>query len=70
MPQSDWVHLDVSLVVKRTDAALLLRLADEDASEHWIPLSQVSDADDYEEGDADCTVSVTRWIANQKGLSP
>lgn len=62
-----WVHLDVAQVLKRTDAALLLRLTD--GEEHWIPLSQISDEEDYDEGDVNCTVSVSRWIADKRGLS-
>lgn len=61
-----WVHLDVEKVVKRTDRALLLRI---DGEEHWVPLSQISDEGDYDEGDEGCTISVTEWIADQKGLS-
>lgn len=64
----DYVHLDVAKILKRTEAALLVRL--EDGSEHWLPLSQVSDESDYDEGDLDCTVSITRWLAEQRGLVP
>lgn len=66
MSSSRYVHLDVDLILKRTDKALLLRVGDE---EHWIPLSQIADADDFEEGDENCTVSITDWIANERGLS-
>lgn len=61
-----WVHLDVSLVKRETEKAFLLRL--EDGSEVWVPRSQVSEPDDYEEGDEDCTVSVTEWFAEKEGL--
>jgi hypothetical protein len=64
---SNWVHLDVELIVRETDKALLLRL--EDGEEVWIPLGQIADADSYSAGDTNCTVSVTRWIAEQKGLA-
>ena len=66
MSSSRYVHLDVDLILKRTDKALLLRVGD---AEHWIPLSQIADADDFEEGDENCTVSITDWIANERGLS-
>lgn len=62
-----WVHLDVEEIVRETDKALLLRL--DDGEEVWIPLTQIADADDYHEGDTNCTVSVTEWIAEQKGLA-
>lgn len=65
MGASDWVHLDVEEVVRETDAAFLLRI---DGSDHWIPKSQISDPEDYSAGDTGCTISVTEWIAKQKGL--
>lgn len=61
-----WVHLEVEEVVRETDSAFLLRL--EGGEEEWFPKSQVSDSGDYQEGDKDCTISVTKWIADQKGL--
>lgn len=62
---SHWVHLDVELVKKVTEKAMLVVVGGE---EYWLPLSQVSEGEKYEEGDADLTVSVTEWIAKQKGL--
>lgn len=62
---SNYVHLDVDEVVKETEKALLLRIGDE---ELWVPLSQIADAADYSAGDADCTVSVTKWFADKNGL--
>ena len=67
MSASSWVHLNVAKILKETDAAFLLKL--EAGETAWIPKSQISDPDDYCEGDEDCTVSVTEWIANQKGLA-
>ena len=64
---SRYVHLNVEKIEHETATAFLLRL--EDDSEYWIPKSQIADPDDYEEGDENCTVSVTEWIAAQKGLS-
>ena len=61
-----WVHLDVDLVVRETDKALLLRL--EGGEEVWVPKSAVADAGDYAEGDADATVSVAAWWAEREGL--
>ncbi len=67
MSASNWIHLEVKLIVRETPAAFLLRLDDDE--EYWIPKSQVSDPEDYEEGDADCSMSVTEWIAEQKGIA-
>jgi hypothetical protein len=65
---SGWVHLDVALVVRETALALLRRL-EEDGREVWVPKSQIDSHDDYEAGDADCTVSVCDWWAEKNGLA-
>ena len=64
---SNYVHLEVEKIVKETDSAFLLRL--EDGEELWIPKSQIADPDDYTEGDEDATISITEWIARERGLS-
>ena len=65
MSASRWVHLDVDEIKKETNAAFLIRIEGE---EYWLPKSQIADADDYEEGDCDVTLSVTEWIATEKGF--
>lgn len=60
------LRLDVEKIVRETDAAFLLRL--EEGDEVWVPKSQISDPDDYQQGDEDCTVSVSEWFANKEGL--
>ena len=67
MGMSSWVHLDVSLIKRETAAALLLVL--DNGQEVWVPKSVVSDADDYEAGDSDCTVSVAEWFAEKNDLA-
>lgn len=66
MSQSNYVHIDVAKILHETAAAFRVRL--EDGTEHWIPKSQIADPDDYDAGDENCTVSITEWIAKQKGL--
>lgn len=66
MSHSNWVHLDVEEIVQETEAAFLLRL--DGGEEIWLPKSQIDDAEAYTVGDEDLTVSVTEWIAKQKGL--
>lgn len=66
MSASNWIHLDVEKVVKETENALLILLEGE---EIWIPKSQVSEPETYGEGDEEVTISVTEWIAKQKGLA-
>lgn len=63
---SNWVHLDVDEIVRETDAAFLVRL--DDGEEVWLPKSQISSPETLAEGDCDVTVSVTEWIAKEKGL--
>lgn len=65
MGQSQFVHLEECRIVRETDAAFLI---EHDGEEHWIPKSQIADPDTYEAGDEDVTVSVTEWIAKQKGI--
>ena len=62
---SNYVHLEVDRIVKATEKAFLLQIDDE---EIWIPISQIADPVSYEEGDQDCIISITRFIAKAKGL--
>ena len=62
---SNYVHIAVDEIVRETDAAFLVLIDDE---EIWLPKSQIADSDSYESGDADLTLSITEWIAEQKGL--
>lgn len=66
MGASNYVHLEVSEIKRETDKAFLVVL--EDGAEHWLPKSQIADADDYSEGDTNCTVSITEWLAGEKGI--
>lgn len=69
MSASPWVHLDVLLVKKETEKAFLLVLDNDDQDEVWVPKSQMSDPDDYSQYDKNCTISVTEYIAREKGLT-
>jgi hypothetical protein len=66
MAASNYVHLDVDEILRETDKAFLV-LTDE-GEEVWLPKSHVADPDDYAEGDTNCTLSITEWLAKQKGL--
>lgn len=61
-----WVHLDVERIKVETTKAFLVVI---DGEEYWLPKSQIADADDYCDGDQDVTLSVTEFIAEEKGLS-
>jgi hypothetical protein len=65
MSQSGFVHLDVEEITAETEKAFAIMV---DNEEFWIAKSQIADPDDYEVGDEGCTVSVTEWIAREKGL--
>lgn len=64
---SEWVHLDVEVILQETDKAFLVRL-ETSRIDLWVPKSQMSDSEAYAKGDKDCTISVTEWFADQKGI--
>ncbi len=66
MSSSNYVRLDVDEVVRETDKAFLLRIDKE--NEVWVPLSQIAHSDQYMAGDRNCTISVTSWFAEKRGL--
>lgn len=65
MSASNYVHLDVDEIKAVTEKAFLVTI---DGEEVWLPLSHIADHEDYSPGDCDLTLSVTEWIARQKGL--
>lgn len=62
-----WVDLYVGEILRETDKAFLLDLAD-GGDEVWMPKSQIEDAHAYEVGETDFEMRVTRWIMEQKNL--
>lgn len=66
MSASNYVHIDVELIQAETDKAFLFLL--EDGELVWCPKNQVADYETYSKGDTNITVSITEWIARQKGL--
>lgn len=66
MGASSWIHLDVEEIKAETDRAFLIVLDD---GEHWIPKSHISDPDEYEKGDVGVSMSISEWIAEQKGIA-
>jgi hypothetical protein len=65
MGASRFVTVNVDKILRETDKAFLVEI---DGDEVWLPFSQVADFNDYAEGDEDLELSVTEWIANEKGL--
>ena len=62
---SQYIHIEAEEIKRVTDKALLAVI---DGDEYWLPLSQIADSDDYEGGETDVTLSITEWIAKEKGL--
>lgn len=65
MSASGYVHLEECEILRVSEKAMLLKW---EGTQHWIPLTQIADADNYEAGDKGVTVSITEWIAEQKGI--
>ena len=66
MSASGYVHIEVKEILRETDKAFQIKM--EDDSEYWIPKSHVSDSDNYSAGDMDCSMSITEWMAKEKGI--
>ncbi len=60
------VHVDVTRILKETELAFLLLLENE--KEVWVPKSVIQDADDYDEGDENATVSIHEWWAEKNNV--
>lgn len=65
MGQSQYVHLENCKVIKGTDAAIHIEW---DGAKYWLPRSQIANGDKYDTGDRDVTISITEWVAEQKGI--
>lgn len=63
---SNYVDLEVQVIRRETADAFQVVIEDGDII--WLPKSQIADAEDYEAGDRDLCLSITEWIAEQKGL--
>lgn len=65
MGQSNYVHLEGCRIVHKSEKAFLVEY---DGEQIWFPFSQMANPEDYSVGDTDRTVSITEWLAFQKGL--
>jgi hypothetical protein len=66
MADTEVVDIEDCYVTVETDKAILVQLPNLD--EEWIPKSQIDeDSEVKAEGD-EGTITVTRWIAEQKGI--
>ncbi len=64
MSASSFVHLDNCNIKAETEKAFRVEY---DGQTEWIPKGQIANPGDYSAGDESVTLSVTEWIAEQKG---
>lgn len=65
MSQSGYVNVHIDSIDAETEKAFRCTI---DGETVFLPFSQIADADDYAPGDKDLSLSVTEWIAREKGL--
>ena len=67
MGASSFVHLEDCTVRAVTDRAVLIEYEN---AQYWLPVSQLADreAHNLHRGDHGVPVSITEWIAEQKGI--
>ena len=65
MDEQEWRHLDVAVIRRETGAAFQVMLEDK-RTILWLPKSQVADADEYEAGMRNCTMSIPEWLWEKK----
>ena len=69
MSASNYIHLDNVEIVAETEKAFLLNFEQvEEEGGVWIPKSQIADPGEYSQGDKGVQISITKWIAEQKGI--
>lgn len=66
MSHSGYVHVEVEEILRETERAFLVRF---DGEETWLPKACIADADCYDAGDVNVTISVREGIAREKGLA-
>jgi hypothetical protein len=66
MSSSNYVTVLIEKIKKETDKAFLCEI--EDGEDVWLPFTHVADYENYEEGDEDLEISITEWMAREKGL--
>jgi len=63
---TNWVNVEVESIVAATEKAIYVRTPD--GEEVWLPRSQLSEGEKYQKGWTELTLSVTEFIAREKGL--
>jgi hypothetical protein len=65
MTASNFIHIEVERILRETEKAFLMLVDD---TEIWVPKSCIADAESYEVGDADLTVSIAQWWAEKNDI--
>lgn len=67
---SQYVTVEFAEIRKETDKAFLIsfRDSDDECIDHWIPKSQIEDADRIKKGDVNSRISIAKWIADDKEI--
>jgi hypothetical protein len=70
MGQSNYTFLDNCDILAETDKAVFVRVRfnDGESENIWFPRSQMVDHEDLGVGMKDVTITITEWIAKQKGI--
>lgn len=66
MGASNWVHVTAERITGETEKCFFVVI---EGTQYNIPKSQMADPDNYKVNDTDCTMSITRWLADQEGIS-
>jgi len=64
---SEWCHFDVTEIEATSKKAIRMILKSNGRG-YWVPRKLVSDGDDFDKGDKDCTVSVKRFFCEKEGF--
>ena len=61
-----WTHLDVDEIVGESQKAFEVRIG---KNRYWIPMSQISDYEDYSLWDKNCVMSVKTWFCEKENIN-
>lgn len=66
MTASNYVHITVDKIHLATNKAIQVEI---DGELIWLPKTQIADIDDCQVGDEGVEISITKWIAREKGIA-
>lgn len=62
------ILINVAEIQRETEKAFLVVLEEGDEG-IWLPKNQITDPDQFSEGECEVEMSITEWIAEQKGIA-